>query len=350
MKSPAFLRSSCLIGLSPMDGITDEPFRRTVCHLAKPDLVFTEFVSAEGLTKGGVKLYDKLLFSKEERPIIGQLFGKDPASFHHAAYVLTGLGFDGIDINLGCPAKKVIHHGSGAALIGQHDLVGDIISQTKQGIADFFSHPHDYRSLGLNDKTQKAIIRNLAYAGLPPDHLPACRPSVSVKTRLGIDQDISASWLPFLLSHRLDFITLHGRTLKQGYAGLADWESIARSAVFAHQNQTLLLGNGDVQNRLQALELCRRFGADGALIGRFALGSPWIFGDNLPSPQDRFSAMLLHAQYFKQCFPSRRLDSLRRHFLSYVSGLKTAKQLRSQIVTISDFDQLLSLEPAILNC
>jgi tRNA-dihydrouridine synthase B len=341
---------ACLVGLSPMDGITDEPFRRLVADIGSPDLIFTEFVSAEGLAKGGVKLYDKLLYRQEETPIVGQLFGKDPDSFYKAAYVLTFLGFDGIDINLGCPAKTVTHHGSGAALIGHHDLVAQIISTVNKGVDDCLSATKTLSDLGLSQKTIAVINRNLAYSFPSGYSSRLTRPVISIKTRLGIDSDISSDWVGFLSSLPLDLITLHGRTLKQGYSGHADWQSIFRASQIARSNGKKFFGNGDVQSRSQALEYCRRYQVDGVLIGRASLGHPWLFKDQTPSPSDRYSAMLLHAQYFRDCFPSRPLDSLRRHFLSYVSGLKTAKALRQQIVRISNFDHLLSLEAAILNC
>ena len=217
-----------------MDGITDEAFRRLQTQIAKPDLIFTEFVSAEGISHGGVKLYDTLLFSFEERPIIGQLFGKDPDSFYKSAIILSELGFDGIDINMGCPAKTVTQNGSGAALISKPDLAVKIIQATKKGIDDWFEGKTKITDLGLNQKTLEIIKRNKKYSfshssrGDVDSSTKGFRPTISVKTRLGIDKSIIESWASLLLAQDLDFLTIHGRTLKQAYAGIADWSEIKK--------------------------------------------------------------------------------------------------------------------------
>ena len=355
-----------LIGLSPMDGITDEPFRLLQTRIAKPDLIFTEFVSAEGLSRGGVKLYDVLLYSPQERPIIGQLFGKDPESFYKSAIVLAHLGFDGVDINMGCPAKTVIQHGSGGALIGNPELASEIIKSVKKGISDWHQGKITIDNLDLNQKTHQVIKRNLNYSnikGLPflkgscPDL--ACRqagrtegfkPSVSVKTRLGVDNLIYKTWIPFLLEHQLDFLTIHGRTLKQGYSGVADWSAINECAQMAKQVNTPVLGNGDIQSRQQGIEYCQKYGLSGVLIGRASMGNPWIFNNSQASIREKFSTMLLHAELFESIFPSRRFDSLRKHFLLYSSGHPQAKKLRAQLVRVNSLADLLSLEEEFVNC
>ncbi|MDD3999246.1 MAG: tRNA-dihydrouridine synthase family protein, partial [Candidatus Shapirobacteria bacterium] len=343
--------SQKIVGLSPMDGITDEAFRLTQCEIAKPDLIFTEFVSAEGLAHSAVKLFDTLLFSKEERPIIGQLFGKDPDSFYLAAVILCHLGFDGIDINFGCPAKTVTQHGSGASLIDKPELASQIIKSVQKAISDFASSKVTIKDLKLKEKALKVIDRNLIYSSpLVKEGLgEIVIPTISVKTRIGISTDTTDTWIPFLLSHRLDFLTLHGRTLKQGYSGLSDWDAIARAAKLTKKANTPIFGNGDVQSRAQALEYCQKYGVDGVLIGRGAMGNPWAFNDEKPEFKEKFKAMLLHAKNFTQVFPTRRFDPLRRHFLLYVSGHPQAKQLRGEIVKLTSVDQLYALEERITN-
>lgn len=348
MKVLQLLRRGSVIGLSPMDGITDEPFRLTLAKLSPPDLYFTEFVSAEGLTRGGVKLYDQLLYSSVERPIIAQIFGKDPESFYKAAIVVAHLGFDGIDINMGCPAKTVVNHGGGAALIDQPQLASELITSVLKGVGDYCHQKQTIAGIGLNQKTLMVINRNLKYSDYSPS--TSLKPSVSVKTRLGIKADTSADWISFLSSQPLDFISLHGRTLKQGYAGQANWEAIASAAKTAHKNNKLLLGNGDIKTRLMGHKYCRQYGVDGCLIGRSALGNPWVFSDHHPSPSDRFSAAILHSQLFAHIFPQRRFEPLRRHLLAYASGLPHARQLRSQLVRVSSLEDLQKLEQDFLNC
>jgi tRNA-dihydrouridine synthase len=336
------LKTPNIVGLSPMDGITDEPFRLTQCHIAKPDLIFTEFVSAEGLAHNAIKLYDHLLFKLEERPIVAQLFGKDPDSFYIAASILCHLGFDGIDINLGCPAKTVTQHGSGAALIDQPELTSKIIKAVKQAIKD----KTKLADLKIKQKTLKIIDRNLKYSGIIKNNIP----TISVKTRLGINSSVVDTWIPFLLEHQLDFLTLHGRTLKQAYSGLADWSEINKAALIAKTFNTPIIGNGDIQNKKQGIEHCQKFGVNGVLIGRASMGNPWAFSDHQPSYSEKFQAMKFHTQQFLSIFPNRRFEPLRRHFLLYTSGHPRAKILRQQICQLTTIDQLLAIESQFINC
>jgi len=341
-----FLSQSNIIALSPMDGVTDEAFRLVQTQIVKPDLIFTEFVSAEGISRGGVKLYDTLLFSPGERPIIGQLFGKDPESFYKSAIILCELGFDGVDINMGCPAKTVTQNGSGAALIGKPELAVQIIQSAKQGIDDWFSGKTKITDLGLNQKTLDVIEKNKKYSNLASSisDLRSNKPTLSVKTRLGISESIVETWIPILLSQPIDFLTIHGRTLKQAYAGVADWQQIKKVVNLAKGTGIKIFGNGDIQNRQQGIEYCEKYGVDGILIGRAAGGNPWVFSDHIATPQEKFSAMLLHAQIFQEVFPHRCFDSLRKHFLLYTSDFPNAKSLRMKLVRLNSVKELLSLE------
>jgi len=327
--------------------------------------MFTEFVSAEGISRGGIKLYDTLLFSCQERPIIGQLFGKDPQSFYKSAIILCELGFDGVDINMGCPAKTVTQHGSGASLIAKPDLAVQIIQSTKKGIDDWFSGKTKITDLSLNKKTLDVIKRNQKYSQIKTSPFfkgrPACRqagvaeetkgfkPSLSVKTRLGITQSIIESWIPVLLDQNLDFLTIHGRTLKQAYAGEADWDEIKKVVNMAKNTKTKIFGNGDIQNKEQGIEYCKKYGVDGVLIGRAAGGNPWCFNNHIATPQEKFSAMLLHSQIFQEVYPHRQFDSLRKHFLLYTKNLSNAKSLRIKLVRLNSVKELLSLEDEFLS-
>ena len=335
-------KSQPIIGLAPMDGVTDEAFRLVQTQIAKPDLIFTEFVSAEGISRGGVKLYDTLLFSHHERPIIGQLFGKYPDSCYKSAVILSQLGFDGIDINMGCPAKTVTQHGSGAALISKPDLAVEIIQSVKRGISDWFTGKTKITDLKLNQKTLDVIKRNQKYSQLSKNsHL---RPTISVKTRLGVNESVIDSWAEILLKQNLDFLTIHGRTLKQAYAGQADWSDIKKVVDIAKHTSIKIFGNGDIKNRRQGMDYCQKYGVDGVLIGRAAGGNPWCFSNHLATPSEKFSAMLLHAQIFSQVFPRRCFDSLRKHFLLYTADFPHAKSLRLKLVRLNSVKELLSLE------
>lgn len=365
MDLKTLINNKKIIGLSPMDGITDEVFRLVQTRIAKPDIIFTEFVSAEGISRGGVKLYDQLLYSEEEKPIVGQLFGKDPESFYKSAIILCELGFDGVDINLGCPAKTVTQNGSGAALIGQYEKVSEIIKSVQSGVNDWFENKVGINDLGLNQKTLKVIERNKKYSNIKialfkampagrqgdvPQGQRVSKPTISVKTRLGITESIVDKWIPFLLDFNLDFITLHGRTLRQGYAGVADWNEISKAAKLAKKYPTKFFGNGDIVSQKQAIEFCEKYSVDGVLIGRASMGNPWLFKNYNASFKEKFATMLLHAQLFKSIFPSRQFDSLRKHFLLYSSGHPHAKELRSKLVRLNSVEELLMLEEEFLNC
>jgi tRNA-dihydrouridine synthase len=332
---------SSLIGLSPMDGITDCAFRSTQSNFAKPDFMFTEFVSAEGLVKGGVKLYDLLLFRSAQRPLIGQIFGKDPESFYKATVVLCHLGFDGIDLNFGCPAKTVTQHGGGAALIGTPDLALSLAKASQRAISDWVGGKVTLVDLGLNQRTLDVISRNLKFSGPPPSPI---HPTFSIKTRLGLAESVLTTWIPQLLDLLPDFITLHGRTLKQGYSGQADWDSIHLAAGLTHNEGVPLIGNGDISSLGQARQYQSKYSVDGVLIGRAALGNPWVFSDTVPTWSDRFQALKYHMSEFQAAFPLRRLDPLRRVMLEYTKSHPHAKALRLKIVAISKPEDFLTLE------
>lgn len=295
-----------------MDGVTDAAFRLVQCQIAKPDLIYTEFVSAEGLSRKAKKLLEVLKFSPQERPILAQLFGKTPEAFVKSAQIIYELGFDGLDINLGCPAKQVTRHGSGGALIEKPHLVKEIITSIKKAL---------------------------------PKNYP-----LSIKTRIGTSESIVDTWIPFLIDCGVDMIALHGRTLKQAYSGQADWGEIAKAAKYCQKAKIPILGNGDIVSRKQGEEYCKKYGVNGVLIGRAAMGNPWVFNNHTPTPKEKFETALLHAQYFQEIFPQRRFDSMRKHFLLYASGLANAKKLRQKIIKVNSVKDFLSLEEDFLNC
>lgn len=334
-----------VVGLAPMDGVTSEPFRLSQVQICKPDIVFTEFISAEGIAKGGVKLFDELLYSKAERPIVGQIFGKDPDSFYKAAVILAHLGFDQIDINMGCPAKTVTNHGSGAALIANPSLASELVDAVKAGIFDYIHGIKDGFQVSFNQKTAEALKRNLEYSNFDPKQDHRHKIPISVKTRIGIDSPILSTWLENLLKKELDIITIHGRTLKQLYSGQADWEQIKKAVNLAKNTKTKIWGSGDVQDRDQALIWADTYGVDGVLIGRAAMDNPWCFQSRKGTPHMRFDAMLTQSKNFLRIFPDRRFDPLRKIFLAYTSGLSNAKDLRSKLIFVKNLDELQALKP-----
>src|SRR5579862_7553478 len=233
--------------LAPMDDVTDTVFRQVVSDCAKPDLFFTEFVNVDGLQSPGREhLLPKLKLTAKEKPVIAQLWGLKPENFYKTTKELAGMGFSGVDLNMGCPVKTVIKNGACAALINNRGLAGEIIDATKEAAGD----------------------------SLP----------VSVKTRVGFTT-VDMGWIEFLFSKILNMLSIHGRTAKQLSKVPANWDLIGQAVKLRNSlsPSTLIVGNGDVMDRRQGEELAKRYGLDGIMIGRgilhdpFALakGSPW---------------------------------------------------------------------------
>src|SRR5687767_4783416 len=213
-----------IIGLSPMDGVTDLAFRHTIASQGKPDVIFTEFTHVHDVCRGPEFLLDSLHYDESERPIVAQLYGKDPDLFYQAAHIVCELGFDGLDINMGCPSKNVASSGSGAGLIRTPDVAHAILRAARQGVNDW-ANGQTLVDAGIKRARAEFIAAmNLSRAGasaIPRRLLP-----VSVKTRLGYDSVIVERWISHLLEEQPAAITVHGRTLEQMYRGEADWSAI----------------------------------------------------------------------------------------------------------------------------
>lgn len=316
-----------IIGLSPMDGVTDAAFRYMNAKYGKPSIQFTEFTSVEGLSAGAVKLLDDFIFDDTERPIAAQIFGSTPECFYRAAFIVSELGFDGIDINMGCPAKNVAHHGGGAALILQPDLAKEIIRRTKQGTEDW-ANGRNIDDIGLPEDLVRAVKKLSKQKEGERTALP-----VSVKTRIGHSSIVVEDWTKHLLEAEPVNISIHGRTLKQMYTGRSDWEAIGRAAEIIHKTSTTALGNGDIESLTDAKSKIKQFGVDGVLIGRAAMGNPWVFQDRSVSLQEKLLVALEHARYFEFIFPQRPFLNMRKHLSWYVKGFDGAKDLRMKLMT-----------------
>ena len=306
-----------IVGLAPMDGVTDAPMRYITAKYGRPDVMFTEFVSADGLKRvtGGNKLslasrnslLRHLRFDESERPVVAQLFGGEPESFFEVAKLIVKMGFDGVDINMGCPAKKVAGRGEGAGLIKNHELAGEIIAAVKKGVE-----------------------------GKIP---------VSVKTRIGFEK-ADPEWWKFLATQDLAAVTIHGRTFKQLYQGEADWEAIGEAGTLIKQSGAVFLGSGDISSRQQAVVSCQKYGVDGALIGRGAMGNPWIFKKLKNSktqelkPEEKLSIAVEHARKFEEVFPNDRFFIMRKHLSWYARGFDGAADLRQKLVLCNSADEV----------
>jgi nifR3 family TIM-barrel protein len=288
--------------LAPMADVTDAAFRRIVAKYGKPDVMWTEFVACDGLQSiGREHLMRDLSYTEAERPIVAQVFGSKPENFKATAELIRELGFDGIDINMGCPENNIVKQGAGAYLINTPEIAKEIILATKEG------------------------------AGALP---------VSVKTRIGYNKNELETWIPFLLETNISALTIHSRTRKEMSDVPARWELIKRAVEIRNEmkSQTLIIGNGDVKNISEGKERAKETACDGIMIGRGIFGNPWLFADRKDEPtfEEKCNVLLEHAFLFEKIFGNPSINSgqaknfsiLKKHFKSYINGFNGAKELR----------------------
>jgi len=314
------------IGLSPMDGVTDFLYRHIVSKCGKPDLYITEFTSVEGISRNAVKLLRDFQFIDEERPILAQVFGIEPQCFYDAAIIVSTLGFDGIDINMGCPAKKVHRRGSGAALIQNPSLASEIIEATLNGVRDF-ANGRTIEDLNLKNKMKEEIYKE---ASKHP-RKESGELAVSVKTRIGYDDSVVEEWVSHLIKHDIKAISLHGRTLKQMYSGLADWEEIGKGAKIVRESGKKIIGNGDIKNMQEAKERINKYDLDGVLVGRATFGNPWFFSGVEPTLRDRIELAVYHSEEFEKMAGENVFYAMRKHLGWYLKGFPNAKDIRTRL-------------------
>ncbi len=329
-----------IIGLSPMDGVTDAAFRFIVDKYGKPDILFTEFTSVEGITHGAHQLLEAFIHHVTPTPTVAQIFGSDPKAFYKVAFILGEMGFDGIDINMGCPDPHVAKKGGGAALILRPSLAQEIVRETRRGTQDW-ANGRKIGDTGLKNSVIDFVKDFQTKFSLQPTlrELP-----VSVKTRIGYDKIVTAEWIQQLLEVEPVNISLHGRTLKQLYSGNSDWEEIGKASLLTKKTATTLLGNGDIRSMEDALHKIKTYGVDGVLIGRAAFGNPWIFKNETATLEQKFSTALEHCAVFDELTPKAHFLSLRKHLAWYCKGFDGAAETRAkllQINTLKDVEQIL---------
>ena len=315
--------------LAPMDDVTDTVFRRIVGNCAAPDMYFTEFVNVDGLqSPGRARVIRKLQKTSDEQPVIAQIWGKNPDNFYKTAAELVEMGFAGVDINMGCPEKSVVHNGSCSALINDRPLASEMIKATQAGVSG---------------------------------KLP-----VSVKTRLGFNV-VDLSWHEFLLGHKLDMLTVHGRTRKEMSDVPAHWDIIGQVRQLrdrlepvneaisqpgdakANRHRTLIVGNGDITSRRLGLELAEQYQLDGVMIGRGVFHDPYIFAQQSPwpetAPAERIALYRRQVQLFADSWQpgERNVFTLNRFCKVYINGFDGAKEMREQLMTAGSTEELARL-------
>lgn len=317
-----------ILGLAPMDGVTDAAFRQIIVKHGNPDIIFTEFTTVEGLAHGAIKPLRAFEYSENEHPIIAQIFGKNPDSFYSACFIICALGFDGIDINMGCPSKSVYGHGAGAGLIGTPKLAQQIIKTCHRAT-------HDWAN-GTTLKQANVHPDIIEYLKENTTEVPKKILPVSVKTRIGLDKVITEEWITALLEAEPDNITLHGRTFKQMYAGQADWKEIGKAAKLIKKirPETTILGNGDIKSHKDALKKTKKYKTDGVLIGRACFGNPWVFTDHKADIKEKLKTAIEHCKVHENLNgpEPKQFAPMKKHLGWYCKGFDGAKELRMELM------------------
>lgn len=303
--------------LAPMEDVTDAAFRALVAEQQKkPDVFFTEFTSADGLAlapEGGrEKLLKKLSFGEGERPIVAQFFTAVPEYMERVAALAAELGFDGVDINMGCPERRVEKGGCGAALIKNPPLARELIRAAKRGA-----------------------------------HSASRRIPISIKTRIGYAKDELGTWLPELLAENPAAIAIHARTRNEMSSVPAHWDAIARAVDIRDRinPHTLIIGNGDVQTLEEGRARAKETGCDGIMIGEAAIANPWLWSDppaGGPSKEERINMIIRHAELSQAHFGSRASASVRKHIAKFALGFPGAKELRVKMGEAKSIQDLIA--------
>lgn len=338
-----------IIAVAPMADVTDAAFRTLIAKysaherldgtIGGPDVMWTEFVTADGMVRateeGKRKLMADLIYSEAERPIVAQLFSSNEAHMEHAARVCLELGFDGVDINMGCPDRTIEKQGCGSAMIKTPAVAAAIVAAAKRG------------------------AKSDEEGGIP----------VSVKTRLGYYTDEVETWIPAILATNPAALTVHARTRKEMSKVPARWERVARVVEIRDSLgvDTRILGNGDVLSLEDAHAKITQSGADGVMIGRALFGNPWFFhpGKRLPirltalptsgvdretiiahdttsdsftyiTLEERLLALVEHSHLFAELLPHKNFSVMKKHYKAYVNGFHGAAELRATLMEQSD--------------
>ncbi len=299
-----------IIALAPMSGYTDSAYRQLIKEICPRVICFTEFTSTDGLLHGNEATLRQVAFHPEkERPIIAQLFGKKPENFSKAAKILTELGVDAIDLNMGCPAKKVVSADNGSALLKNPELAIKIV---------------------------KAAV---AATPLP----------VSVKTRIGttkFDPEFFFKFVKDIEAAGAKLLTVHGRTAKQMYSGTSDWDPIYEVKKIL---KIPVIGNGDIKNGQDAVQKLGNL--DGVMVGRGSFGNPWIFLEIAaafdkkpfvpPTQRDKLNLIKRHLDLSCE-FKGEKWGTLemRKHIVFYIRGFPGASNFRQKLVLAESLEEI----------
>ena len=349
-----------LFVLAPMADVTDCAFRYVIAKYGKPDVLWTEFVAADGLVRatpeGQKKLLADLKFYPElEHPIVAQLFGSHPKYMEEACKLVAELGFDGIDLNMGCPDKSIEKQGAGASMMKNPKLAKEIILAAKRGVARAAASAENFENKkGDDDRGSFDVEKKLP--------IP-----ITVKTRVGYNKDELDSWIKNILEASPAVITVHARTRKEMSKVPANWDYVKRAVqirnkiqaplIESGKNHTLIFGNGDVASIADGLSKAKESGADGVMIGRAIFGNPWLFSSiqnfennseqnasqktSTPSISEKLNVMVEHTQKFQEELGGiKNFAVMKKHYKAYVNGFDGAKELRAELMETQNAEEV----------
>ena len=287
--------------LAPMEDVTDTVLRQVIARYGKPAVFFTEFTNVEGMfSKGEKHVVHRLQYTEIERPLVAQIWGSEPENFFKAAGKLIDMGFNGIDLNMGCPAQGPVNRGVCSGLINDRPRAKAIIDATKEGAA-----------------------------GIIP---------VSVKTRLGF-RAIDFEWIQFVLEQRPAVLTVHLRTVSEMSKVPAHWDKLKTVVEMrnALSPETLIVGNGDIKSLTEAREKVAEAGADGAMVGRGIFTDPYLFSETSKlddkTPAEKMQLLLDHMRLWQETWgTTKHFPTLRKFFKVYANGFPGAQDLRIQLM------------------
>jgi tRNA-dihydrouridine synthase len=294
--------------LAPLDGVTDVVFRQIITKVGKPDVLFTEFTNTDGLvSRGRGRVLERFRYTKEQQPIVAQIWGTKPDHFYKSAEMVASLGFAGIDINMGCPERTVIKNGACSALIKNHALAKEIIEATTKGAGE----------------------------------LP-----VSVKTRIGFAEEQIDEWISFVLEQKPAALTVHLRTVKEMSHVDAHWELMPKIVALRDTlaPDTILIGNGDIKSLSEIQNKYKEFGCDGFMVGRGIFHNPWIFNKTVElrnvTVRQRLELYKEHIDLFEKTWKTRHFGLLKKFCKTYINNFDGASELREEIMKSGTLPEL----------
>jgi nifR3 family TIM-barrel protein len=287
--------------LAPMEDVTDTVLRQVIARYGRPTVFFTEFTNVEGMfSKGEKHVVQRLQYTPEERPLVAQIWGSQPENFAKAASRLVDLGFDSVDLNMGCPAQGPVSRGVCSGLINNRPRAKEIIEATKEGAGG--------------------------------------RIPVSIKTRLGF-RAIDMEWIAFVLEQKPAALTVHLRTVAEMSKVPAHWDMLKAVVALRDElsRETLIIGNGDIKSLDEAKQKVAEAGADGAMVGRGIFEDPFLFSETTKlqdkTPVEKMGLLLDHMHLWQETWgTSKHFPALRKFFKVYANGFPGAQDLRIQLM------------------